>query len=382
MVDFDLTEFDRHMIELVHEQALIARTYARHYESDEAGIIPPELPEAINYPNVRQIAKERTHESSGAPILDIMIHIEEIWGTVPFRQRSNEASFLGNKLVQVLGTDEQHRRFASKRLAIALTEPGAGSDPSRIQTTAMFDEDANEWVLTGEKIFISLAQSCEAVVVFARATTKQGTVPGIFVIEKGTPGFTVSAQLHKLGQQGWDTANLVFTDCRLPHDNRLLGNMKNMLTPFNVSRPWVAAIGLGFSRAALDLTRDWLREYGEAPDYRFDAVTPNWRTDRFEQLEADYEAAWLTLIHTKWVEFKSGADKIAAAMTKAQAGTAARKIISGCMTILGAESTSEAHLLEKWLRDSRVCDIYEGAGEVNRLIIARDLLRYSPAELA
>jgi acyl-CoA dehydrogenase len=382
MVDFDLTSFDQEILSLAHAQSLIARRYARYYDIHEGEIVPDELPEAQDQPNVRAMAKERVAEASGPAVLDILLYLEEIWGTIPFRKSSNQAVFLGNKLVEVLGTAKQAQRWAGKLMAIALTEPDAGSDPSRIKSTAVLDEADGAWVLNGEKIFISLAHTCSAVVVFAKAATREGVSPGIFVIEKGTPGMTVTPHLQKLGQRSWDTANFVFTDCRLPADSRLTGNMKNMLTPFNVSRPWVAAVGLAYSRAALDLTREWLASVGEAPDYRLEADEPTWRADRFAGLEAMYEAAWLTLLHTKWIEDVRGADKVEAAVTKANAGTACRRIISECMAILGPDSVSEAHLLEMWLRDSRVCDIYEGAGEVNRLIIARDLLGYSPAQLA
>jgi len=382
MVDFDLTPFDREMLRLTHEQALIARTHARSYDGLDELYVPDELPEAKDHPNVRQVIKERVGEASGAAILDIMIYLEEMWGTIPFRKGSNEATFLGSKLVEVLGSPEQYERWKSMGMAIALTEPGAGSDPSRIRTMACQDEETGEWVVNGEKIFISLAHSCQAIVLFGLARTAEGIVPGIFVVEKGTRGLSISPQLKKLGQRGWDTANLHFSECRIPAGNRLMGNMKNMLPPFNVSRPWVAAIGLAFARASLDLTRDWFEKKGMMPDYRFDAAPADWRTHRFLELEAEYEACWLTLLHTKWIEDMRGADKLEAAMTKAQSGGATRRIINGCMELLGPESASEAHLMEMWLRDSRVCDIYEGAGEVNRLIIARDLLGYSPKELA
>jgi len=100
------------------------------------------------------------------------------------------------------------------------------------------------------------------------------------------------------------------------------------------------------------------------------------------RIEAEYEAARLTLLHAKWIEQTSEADKVEASMTKANAGSAARRITQECMALLGAEAASEEHLVEMWLRDARVCDIYEGPGEINRLIIARALLGYSPAELS
>ncbi len=200
----ELARLDLGDVDLHAGTITIRQTHARSYDGLDELYVPDELPEAKDHPNVRQVIKERVGEASGAAILDIMIYLEEMWGTIPFRKGSNEATFLGSKLVEVLGSPEQYERWKSMGMAIALTQPGAGSDPSRIRTMACQDEETGEWVVNGEKIFISLAHSCQAIVLFGLARTAEGIVPGIFVVEKGTRGLSISPQLKKLGQRGWD----------------------------------------------------------------------------------------------------------------------------------------------------------------------------------
>ncbi len=382
MIDLSLTARDTALIDMARAQGTVARRHARHFDRSHDDMVPDELPEAKGEPDPRQLLADHADETSGPALLDALICLEEVWGTIPFRKSSNQSAFLGNKLVAVLGTAEQTERWRDVSIAIALTEPGAGSDPSRIRTTAIRDAATGEWVMTGEKIFISLARSSDALLVFSRFMDGEEKGLGIFVVEKGVAGLTVGPQLDKLGQRSWDTANLVFDNCRIPGHARLAGSMKDTLAVFNKSRPLAAAIGLGFARAALDFTRDVLVEAGLEIDYLRAAARLPSAVERFIRLEAEYEAARLILVHAKWVEDSAAADKVEAAMTKASAGMASRHITDGCLAILGAEACSERHLLEMWLRDARVCDIYEGPGEVNRLIIARELLDYSAADLA
>lgn len=382
MADFDLTGFDEQLIALAHQQGLIGRTYARSLDRCGGDPAPDELPEAAGQPNVRQMLQQRSEESSGAAIMDVLLNLEEAWGTIPFRKSSNPSAFLGNKLVELLGTPEQAQRWKDCSIAIALTEPDAGSDPSRARAAAVLDPATGEWVLNGEKIFISLGQACDAALVFARFDDGERPGMGLFVVDKGQPGFSVGPQLRKMGQRAWDTANLAFSDCRLPASSRLAGDMRATLSVFNGTRPVAAAIGLGFARACLDYTREVLTGAGLAIDYDAGGARQPARVADFMRLEAAFEAARLTLLHAKWIEQTQAPGKVEAAMTKADAGAATRRITTGCMKILGAEAASEEHLVEMWLRDARVCDIYEGPGEINRLIIARDFLGYSAAELS
>ena len=380
MINFDYTEFDSYLLALTKEQAEIASRYARDCDRKQQELVKEETPEAKNALNPRDLLKERTGESSGAAIMGALLTLEEITGTVLFHPQNNH-KYLGSELVEVLGTEEQVNLFKDTGLAIAITEPGGGSDPAQVRSTAVFDSETQEWVLNGEKIFISIAHIADGALVFARFKKGDEMGLGIFVVETGTPGFTIGGHLKKMGQRTWDTGDLVFQDCRIPAINRIEGNMKHTLSVFNHSRPLVAAFALGYCRAALDFTREKLEEAGYEISYTDSDASLNSKVKLFLELEAQYEASRMALLYTKWIEDTSAPDKIEASVVKVSAGSASREIIRKCMDILGPESYSERHLLEVWFRDSRVCDIYEGAGEVNRIIVARDVLGYSPADL-
>ena len=143
----------------------------------------------------------------------------------------------------------------------------------------------------------------------------------------------------------------------------------------------VAAYALGVSRAALDFTWKRLREIGVEPDYNTPLTRQPAAGDRLSRLEAEWEATWLSVVRAKWIEQREGPGKIDSSVAKAMGGQLARRVTQTCVDVLGACGLSAEHLPEKWFRDARIFDIYEGTGEIQRLIIARDLLGYTPKEL-
>jgi acyl-CoA dehydrogenase len=285
-------------------------------------------------------------------------------------------------VLESVGTPEQVAKWGKARIAIGITEPGAGSDPSRVSTSATYDAGRDEWVINGEKIFITYAEDADAVMLFARAKgTEQESPYTTFLIEKGTPGFSVGPQVRKMGIRGEDTAGLIFQDCRIPAFNHVKANFKTVFEVFNFSRPIVAAFGLGLSRAMLDFTTEQLAARGIAPDYRAGLSGQSAIGERLLRLEAEYEAAWLSVMRAKWLEDQGGRVKVEASMSKAMGGAAARRITQECLELLGPCALTEEHLAEKWFRDARISDIYEGPGEVQRLLIARNLLGYTQKDL-
>jgi acyl-CoA dehydrogenase len=285
-------------------------------------------------------------------------------------------------VLKTVATPEQIEKWKNHTIAIAITEPGAGSDPANIRTTATFDRETGEWILNGEKIFISQAQSADAAMVLSRFIAPDGT-RGMttFLVEKDTPGFTVGPQLKKLGIRSHDTCNLLFENCRIPEFNHIKGDFKSTMSVFNDSRPMVGAMALGVARAALDFTREKLAERGIEIGYRGGMRSRSAIVDRFIRLEAIYEAALLTVLRSKWLEQQDVPPKVEASIAKAAGGKAARKITQGCIDLLGPEALSEDHPLDRCFRDGRIFDIYEGAGEIQRLIIARSILNYTGRDL-
>jgi acyl-CoA dehydrogenase len=151
---------------------------------------------------------------------------------------------------------------------------------------------------------------------------------------------------------------------------------------FNPTRSLIAAEALGSTRAAIDITRESLSQNGTTIDYTASPDRMSAAVDRFIELEAIYEGAYLTLLYTRWMHQVQGSDKVRSAIAKVTASCAARRVIRECMDILGPNSTSKDYFLEQAMRDSRITDIYEGPGDVLRILIARELLKYSAAELS
>src|SRR6202050_940692 len=379
MIDFELTPADQEILSGAHQQALIGRRYAQYYDKHEDELPPEQFPEAKDLPNMAHLAEEGVAESSGARSLHSLVMLETLWGGLAIH-RSKWG--LGNTVLKTVATPEQNEKWKKHTISIAMTEPSAGSDPANIRTTATFDRETDEWILNGEKIFISQAQSADAAMVLSRFIAPDGT-RGLttFLVEKGTPGFTIGPQLRKLGMRAHDTCNLLFDNCRIPEFNHIKGDFKSTMSVFNDSRPMVGAMALGVARAALDFTRDKLAEGGIEMRYRGGVGSRAGVGRRFIRLEAIHEAALLTVMRSKWLEQQNVPPKVEASIAKAAGGKAARKITQGCIDILGPEALSEEHLLDRCFRDGRIFDIYEGAGEIQRLIIARSILGYTNRDL-
>jgi acyl-CoA dehydrogenase len=390
MIDFELTENDRKVLSAVRREALVARNYARHYDENEHEFPPDELPEAKDFPPTFSLMAGRGPDDTTLGVMSMLMSAGQTWGDYSVRMRRGKGG-LGNAALQAAGTPEQKKKWAHLTLAMAITEPGCGSDPSQVQTTAALDGD--EWVLNGEKIFVTTGCRAEGVVVWATIDRSAGRA-GIksFLVEKGAPGFVVAHKEKKLGIRADDTAAYVFQDCRIPRGNLLggdetipkesSGGFRGVMKTFNMTRPAVAALGLGMAEAALDFTREQLREAGFDVDGYGGGLRQNAVVERFQRLEALHEAAMLTVLHAAWLGDHAKPNNLEASIAKAKGGAAVREITQGCIEILGPLGVSREHLLEKWFRDVRITDIYEGTGQIQHLIIARTILGYGRKELS
>ncbi len=311
---------------------------------------------------------------------------------------------LGGAAVEAVGTPAQKARFLKKFGegdpkwgAMAITEPGAGSDNSAMRTTAVFDPETDEWVLNGEKIFITngklaLDESDGFCVVWATVDPGAGR-SGIksFVVERGTPGVSIAKQEHKLGIRVSDTVSLVFTNARVPADN-LLGTaevkerettegFKGAMKTFDASRPAVAASAVGVARAALELAQEKLADEGIKVDYTKPAHEMSAYERDLIEMEARQKAAWLLTLKSV-VEMAHGqSNRLSASMAKARAGETATYVTQKTVELLGPLGYTREHLAEKWMRDAKINDIYEGTKQINTLIVARSILGYTRREL-
>jgi acyl-CoA dehydrogenase len=334
----------------------------------------------------RSEADEDKGVKNGTNLASVMSIAEMCWGDVGLLL-SMPRQGLGNSAIASVANDEQLERFEGVWAAMAITEPGVGSDSANIKTTAVLDGD--EYVLNGEKIYVTSGDRADAVVVWATLDRELGRAAiKSFVVPKGTPGMRVDRLEHKLGIKASDTATIIFEDCRVPKDN-LLGSpdvdtkqgFAGAMATFDNTRPLVAAMAVGCAKAALDLTRDLLAEAGIEVDYDRPAQTQSAAAAKFLQLEADWEAAHLLMLQAAWMADNRQPNSLEASMAKAKAGRMGSDVTLSCVELTGALGYSEEQLLEKWARDSKILDIFEGTQQIQQLIVARRVLGLSSAEL-
>jgi acyl-CoA dehydrogenase len=323
---------------------------------------------------------------NGTNLASVMSIAEMCWGDVGLLL-SLPRQGLGNSAIASVATPEQQERFGRLWASMAITEPDTGSDSANIRTTAVLDGD--EYVLNGEKIYVTSGERSDAVVVWATLDRSLGRAAiKSFVVPKGTPGMTVERLEHKLGIRASDTAAIRFEDCRVPADN-LLGSPEvdsrqgfaGAMATFDNTRPLVAAMAVGCAQAALDLTRDLLAQAGVGVDYDRPPLVQSAAAARLLQLEADWESARLLMLQAAWLADNGKPNAMEASMAKAKAGRVASDITLSCVELCGSVGYSEGELLEKWARDSKILDIFEGTQQIQLLIVARRVLGLSSTEL-
>ena len=323
---------------------------------------------------------------NGTNLASVMSIAEMCWGDVGLLL-SMPRQGLGNSAIASVADAEQQARFEGVWAGMAITEPGTGSDSANISTTAVLDGD--HYVINGEKIFVTSGERSDAIVVWATLDKSLGRAAiKSFVVPKGTPGMTVERLEHKLGIKASDTATIRFEDCRVPAEN-LLGSPEvdtkqgfaGAMATFDNTRPLVASMAVGCARASLDLTRELLSQAGVEVDYDRPALTQSAAAAKFLQMEADWEAAYLLMLQAAWMADNRQPNSLEASMAKAKAGRVGSDITLSCVQLAGSLGYSETELLEKWARDSKILDIFEGTQQIQQLIVARRVLGLTSAEL-
>ena len=313
---------------------------------------------------------------------------------------------LGAAAVQAAGSPEQREKFLARFnsdkptfAAMCMTEPQAGSDTSAIRTRAVLDEATHEWVITGEKIFVTAGDKSfnehpefgkGFIVVWASIDPTAGR-SGMrsFVIEAGTPGVKVTKLENKMGIRVSDTASISLDGARVPFEN-ILGSptvektttgFKGAMATFDATRPLVAATGVGVARAALDEVKKMLSEQGVTIRYGL----PRQKLTSIEKDVIDMEimvkSAWLMVMKAVWMADNKQPNALESSMSKVKSGDIVTKVTQKAVEILGPLGYDREYLLEKWFRDAKITDIYEGTGQINRLVVARQILGYSGSEL-
>ncbi|KAA1432877.1 acyl-CoA dehydrogenase family protein [Mycolicibacter arupensis] len=329
---------------------------------------------------------EQTGNRNASNMAAMLQVLEMSWGDVAL-MLSVPYQGLGNAAISGVATDEQLARLGKVWAAMAITEPSFGSDSAAVSTTATLDGD--EYVINGEKIFVTAGSRCTHIVVWATLDKALGRAAiKSFIVPREHPGVTVERLEHKLGIKASDTAVIRFDNARIPKDN-LLGSpdinteksFSGVMETFDNTRPIVAAMAVGVARAALEELRKLLTAAGIEISYDKPAHAQSAPAAEFLRMEADWESANLLTLRSAWQADNRIPNSKEASMGKAKAGRVATDITLKAVEMAGTLGYSEQTLLEKWSRDSKILDIFEGTQQIQLLVVARRLLGLTSAEL-
>lgn len=312
MIDFRISQADQKILDQLAAEGKAGEKYARHYEDHEHELLPESFPEAEQFTPLPRLMAARSKEDTPPATFQMLLSFaRQSSNGVPLRNLFRGGGGLGNAALRAAGTKEQVEKWGGLVLAMSITEPGAGSDTKAIQTTARLDGE--EWVLNGDKIFVTTGIRAQGVVVWATVDKSAGRA-GIksFLVMKGAPGFDIVRQEKKLGIRTSDTAAYAFRDCRVPRDH-LLGldelvprekgsaSYRGVMKTFNMTRPGVASGGVAKAMGALRFTQEALAEQGVAVDWSADFHKRTAAQQKLIEMEADTEAAALSVLHAAWL---------------------------------------------------------------------------------
>ena len=323
---------------------------------------------------------------NGGNMAAVLNVLELCWGDVALTL-SIPYQGLGNSAIAAVATDEQLERIGKVWASMAITEPGFGSDSAAVSTTATLDGD--EYAINGEKIFVTAGERSDHVVVWASVDKSKGRAAiKSFVVPKSADGFTVERLEHKLGIKASDTAVLRLDNVRVPKEN-LLGSPEvstkkgfaGAMATFDNTRPLVAAMAVGCARGALERLREVLEDAGEVIDYDKPKYAQSAAVAEYLDLESDWEAAYLLTLRAAWMADNKKPNTKEASIAKAKAGRVGTHVTLKAVELTGPWGYSERELLEKWARDSKILDIFEGTQQIQQLVVARRELGLSSKDL-
>jgi len=324
---------------------------------------------------------------NGGNMSALLNALEISWGDIALLL-SVPRQGLGNAAISGVATNEQLERLGKNVwAAMAITEPSFGSDSAAVSTTAVLDGD--EYVINGEKIYVTAGSRATHIVVWATLDKSKGRAAiKSFIVPREYPGVTVERLEHKLGIKASDTAAIRFDNVRIPKEN-LLGSpdvevekgFAGVMETFDNTRPIVAAMAVGVGRAALEELRTILTDAGVEISYDKPAHAQSAAAAEFLRLEADWEAGYLLTVRSAWQADNAIPNSKEASMGKAKSARVASDITLKAVELAGTTGYSEQMLLEKWARDSKILDIFEGTQQIQQLVVARRLLGLSSTEL-
>ncbi|MFH2144871.1 MAG: acyl-CoA dehydrogenase family protein [Candidatus Omnitrophota bacterium] len=380
---------------LLTEEQIMVRDLARKIaqeklkdrvaEFDQSEEFPWPIMKLLAEADLFGVYLEEKYGGMGGGILELCLVTEELSRVCGGVAVSYAASALGTEPIMLFGSEEQKKKYlpeiasGKKLAAFGLTEPNAGSDAGAIETTAK--KDGDYYILNGTKHFITNGGDAEIYVIIAMTDkTKGSRGSSAFIVEKGTPGFTFGKKEEKMGIRTSSTRELVFTDCKIPKKNLLakegMGFIVTMKT-FDMSRPGVAAQAVGIAQGALDLAIEYSRQRQQ-----FGKPISSFQGLQFmlADMATQVEAA-RALVYSLARMLDSGNTKVSkeSAMAKLFASDVAMKVTTDAVQIYGGYGYMRDYPVEKFMRDAKITQIYEGTNQIQRSIIAANLIKESLA---
>ena len=378
-MDFQLT--DEHLLIKQTVREFAEKEIApRAEEIDATDEFPHDLFKRMGELGIFGLPFDEKYGGSGGDYLEQVIALEEVArvsGTLAIIL--DVQTSLCSEPLYLFGTEEQKMKYLPPLLsgekigAFGLTEPQAGSDSGSTRTRAV--RDGNEWVINGQKNFITNGSLADVVVVTAKTDPEKGT-KGIsaFIIEKGTPGFKPGRDEKKMGLKGSVTSELFFENVRIPEEN-LLGKenqgFNQFMTTLDAGRVAIAAMALGLAQGAFEKAVAYAKEREQfgRPIAKFEAI--QWM---IAEMATDIDAARLMINRAAWLKTQGQRFTQEASMAKMFATEASERVCYKAIQIHGGYGYVRDYAVERMYRDQRLCAIGEGTNEIQRLVIAREVL--------
>jgi butyryl-CoA dehydrogenase len=379
-MDYLLTE-EQIMIRDLARQIAVEKIVPVRAELDEQNKYPRDIMKAMAQADLFALFIPEEYGGLGKKSLELCITVEELSKACVGVATTYASSALGTYPILLYGSEEQKKKFlpdvasGKSLVAFGLTEANAGSDASGIQTTAKLE--GNEYVLNGTKQWITNGGEAELYTIIAITDRSKGPRgASAFIVEKGTPGFTFGKKENKMGIRASSTTELIFNNCRIPKENLIakqgMGFIIAMKT-LDSSRTGVGAMGVGVAQGAIDEAISFAKnrvQFGQ-PITSFQAIQ-----HMFADMQTQTEAA-RALVYSVARFIDSGAKDFsrASAMAKLFGTDVSMKVTTDAVQIMGGSGYMKEYPVEKMMRDAKILQIFEGANQIQRNVIALDMIR-------
>jgi len=375
-MDFSLTPDQQALRKMAQDIAAREITpYA--LEMDKAGKMRPGLMKVFHEAGILNLVVPEEYGGPGLDAVSIAVVYEELGKGCAGVATSAAANLLAAYPVLLMGTEEQKQKMfsainAGKLAAFGLTEPGAGSDAGGVATSAV--KEGDYYVINGTKCFITNGGLADIYVIIAN-TRKTAGIRGLtaFIVDRDTPGFSVGKEEDKMGIRASNTCELILDNVRVPVANRLGREGEGFRLAMNTldaARPMVGAVAVGLAQAAFELAVKYSRERRqfEKPIMSFQLVQA-----MLADMAMQIEAARLLVYKACWLKDQGLPFAKEAAMAKCFAGDVAMRVTTDVVQILGGYGYSREYPAEKYMRDAKIMQIYEGTNQIQRLVIADNI---------